>query len=489
MTNPIKELKNICIQIGRMFRVKRNEALPALLTLALFITLNSLVAMRYAESFTKPHVAYWRNFLSKFCISGFDPLTYVIVSDWYPKYDIYRHPLLAFFVYPLYLLNSLLMDWTGLNLAMFLVMAILLFLVFYSFVFTLRICRDVVGLKNADAAMLSFFLFGCGYVMLTFIVPDHFAPSMFMLLMALYVCGVKLRDNKRLNGWQTMLMLIFTAGTTLTNGAKIVIDALYVDGKRFFRPRYMFCAIVIPSAIIWYFSRWEYRYYKWPLEMKVQKEKRQKSEKERTKNLIAFMDTTSIKDSTKAMAAFKAWDKQRIKKKFKEDHKQPWNTHKGKAMSKTGMLQYTDISTPRWSSIKENFFGESIQFHRKHLLEDTLKSRPVIVEYESWFFYAVEALILALFLLGVWCGRKSKFLWMTLTGFCVEIGIHIVLGFGLNEVYIMGAHWLFILPIAMAFALKEAKGKKLAALRTLIGLLAAYLLIYNATLLCTYLTA
>ena len=294
------------------------------------------------------------------------------MSTWGPKYDIHRHPLLAFFVYPLYLLNTALMDLTGLNLVQFIIALILLFLMFYSFIFMMRICRDIIGLRNTDAALLSGFLFSCAYIMLTFIVPDHFAPSMFMLLMALYVCGVKIRDKKRLNGWQAVLMFIFTAGTTLSNGAKIVIDALFVEGKRFFRPKYLIFAIAIPCAGMWYLSDAEYRYYRLPVEQQRRADVKKASEREWAKNHAAFMDTTTIMDSAEAEKAFKVWDNKRILAKYRKDQKLPWNAHKGKPLVKKGMLQYTDMTTPRWQSLVDNVFGETIQLHQDYLLGDTL---------------------------------------------------------------------------------------------------------------------
>ena len=489
MTNPIKELKNIFIQIGRMFRVKKNEVIPSLSALAFYIILNALIIMRYYDSFSKVHVAFWKNFIKKFSVSGFDPITYVVLSTWGPKYDIHRHPLLAFFVYPLYLLNTALMDLTGLNLVQFIIALILLFLMFYSFIFMMRICRDIIGLRNTDAALLSGFLFSCAYIMLTFIVPDHFAPSMFMLLMALYVCGVKIRDKKRLNGWQAVLMFIFTAGTTLSNGAKIVIDALFVEGKRFFRPKYLIFAIAIPCAGMWYLSDAEYRYYRLPVEQQRRADVKKASEREWAKNHAAFMDTTTIMDSAEAEKAFKVWDNKRILAKYRKDQKLPWNAHKGKPLVKKGMLQYTDMTTPRWQSLVDNVFGETIQLHQDYLLGDTLRDRPVFISYRNAVNYIVEAAIVLLFLFGIWCGRKSRFLWMALLGFGIDFTVHVILGFGLNEVYIMGAHWLFIIPIAIAFAMKKAEGRRLLALRALLGIITAFLLIYNGSLLVGYLLA
>ncbi len=487
MNNPIKEFKNIFVQIIRMFRIKKNEALPALIALAVYIGLNAMVIMRYADKFTKPTVAFWSLFVNNFKISGFDPLTYYIVSTWTPAYNIYRHPLLAFFVYPLSVLDKWLMDATGVNLVQYIVATILLFIVFYSFIFMIRICRDIIGVKSIDATLLSALLFSFGYVMVSYIVPDHFAPSMFMLLMALYVCGVKLRDNKRLDGWQTMLMFLFTAGITLSNGIKIFIDALFVDGKKFFRPRYILCAVIIPSAIIWTFARWEYKYYQYPKSKQRAEAKKRESDKKKEKEFALFKDTTSIKDSIEIKKAFDGMMKERIRAKYKADHKQPGFSHKGKPIANGEFSSWTDISTPRWDSAVENLFGESIQLHPDYLLGDTLRGRPVLVYYNNPLNYTIEAVIVALFIAGIWFGRRHRFLWMALCGFGFDMFIHMILGFGLNEVYIMGAHWLFVIPISIAYIIKVLDRKKLLIARGLIVLLSAYLLIYNITLITKYL--
>lgn len=487
INNPVKEFKNIFIQIFRMFRIKKGEAIPAILALVVYICLNGLVIYHYADKFMKPTKAFWSLFVKNFNISGFDPLTYYVMSTWNPAYNIYRHPLLAFFVYPLSLLNGWLMDITGINLVQYIVAAILLFIVFYSFIFMIRICRDIIGVKNTDAIILSSMLFSFAYVMVAYIVPDHFAPSMFLLLMALYVCGVKIRDNKKLDGWQTMLMFLFTAGVTLSNGIKIFIDALFVDGKRFFRPRYFLFAVLIPSAVIWGVARWEYKTLKYPEDKKRFELKKKKSEEKKAKEYAAFRDTTSIKDSTEAKKAFDSIMKQRIRAKYIADHRAPGYTHKGKPIANGEFSSWTDISTPRWESAVENLFGESIQLHKDYLLGDTLRGRPVLVYYNNAINYTVEFIFVVLFITGIWFGRRSRFLWMALCGFSFDMFLHVVLGFGLNEVYIMGAHWLFVMPIAMAYIFKAVDNKKLIFMRGLIGFLTVYLLAYNLSLLVPYL--
>ncbi len=41
--------------------------------------------------------------------------------------------------------------------------------------------------------------------------------------------------------------------------------------------------------------------------------------------------------------------------------------------------------------------------------------------------------------------------------FGLDMMLHIGLGFGLNEVYIMAGHWIYAIPIAIGFLLKQKR--------------------------------
>ena len=92
--------------------------------------------------------------------------------------------------------------------------------------------------------------------------------------------------------------------------------------------------------------------------------------------------------------------------------------------------------------------------------------------------------MMLLFAIGIWFGRKSRFLWMCLSCFAVDLFIHVLLGFGINEVFIMAPHFMFVLPIATAYLLKEFHTRWL---RIGIALIMLYLFIYNGYLLIDFL--
>jgi hypothetical protein len=167
--------------------------------------------------------------------------------------------------------------------------------------------------------------------------------------------------------------------------------------------------------------------------------------------------------------------------------KDPWNANKGKPMSKPGFGAWTDISTPRWESTVENLLGESFQLHRDYLLEDCLRTRPAIVSYRSWYNYVFEVIIVLLFLAGIWYGRRSRFLWMLLSCLAFDMVLHLGLGFGLNEVYIMTAHWAFIIPLVIGFLFHKEHGLRHFSLHILVGLLILWLWIWNGWLIVNYL--
>ena len=96
-------------KIFSLFKIQKEERLLVLFFLVVLVALNSLVINLYYDKFTPFNRFYWPLFIRNFHVSGFDPITYSIISDWWAGYNVYRHPLLAFFMYPFYLLNKLLM--------------------------------------------------------------------------------------------------------------------------------------------------------------------------------------------------------------------------------------------------------------------------------------------------------------------------------------------------------------------------------------------
>ena len=468
-------------KIFDIFRIRREERWLALVVLVALLALNALVLCKYYDLFTPITRWYWPLFIRNFHISGFDPITYSVVSDWLAGYNVYRHPLLAFYMYVPYLINQALMQLTGINCAIFIVAAIQVSCAFYSMVFIYRIFREVIEVRRVDATVLTLFFFSFAYVMVSAIVPDHFIISMLLLLIALYISGRRMKSGCSFKTWQTVLYFVLTAGTSLNNGLKIFLAALFVNRRRFFRLRFLLLGVILPSALIWGTARVTYAKLVWPREMAQKKAKEEKKAREAKKAEEAKMAEVAKKSEVAADT---------VKKPTAVQHKTPAKAKRvrqGRPIGNGEFLRWTDITTSRMQSVVENLFGESIQLHQKHLLEDEFRQRPMIVHYSSWLNYVVEALVVLLFIVGMWCGRHSRFFWLCLSWFGLDMLLHVGMGFGLNEVYIMSAHWIFIIPIAVGFALLHLPKRFVAPVRYGVGLLTLYLWVYNVALIVKYL--
>ena len=454
----------------KIFKIKPEERIQSAIAMIVIIALNALFIYRMHELFMQPDFGpYFKTFERELHLSGYDPLTYMGVTDWDAVYQVYRHPLLSFMIWPLWLINQALTWMLGVNCVQYLVAAVLIFCSYYSYIFMYRIHREVIELQRWDATLLTAYFFSFAYILMSVIVPDHFTISMFLLLITLYISGVCIKKRREFKWWQSALLFYITAGVTLSNGIKVFLSGFFVNLRNFFRPKYLLLAVILPAALLWGTATWEYRTYVLPKEKARAELKARLAEKEKARVAQMTTEEKAQYDEKKAKR------EQRLKRQAAKT---------GKPMEDYGFLKWTDISTSRWESTYENLFGESLQFHQDYLLEDTLVRRPVFVKYRWTLSYVVEGLILLLAVAGIWFGRKSRFLWLCLSCMAFDMFIHVGLGFGLNEVFIMAPHYMFVLPIATAFLFR---GIQALWLRISVVVLMLYLFIYNGYLLTDFL--
>ncbi|MBR1688351.1 MAG: hypothetical protein IJ710_07445 [Prevotella sp.] len=445
--------------MGRVWCIKREEWAAAAVALLVFVAENILMIGKYYSLFTRGgRVAFWSIFSGHFTVSGFDSYIYLILSHWKVYYTLYRHPLLPLFLWPFAKLNKWLMTTYEHNFAVYIVGALLVVSSLYAFVFLYRILRELVGLRRWDATLLSALFFSFAGIMLTSVVPDHFCYSMTLILLTLYLAGRHLKSGTPMPGWQTGLLFFFTSGITLTNGLFVLLAAFFCNGgRRFFQWRHLVPAFVLPLLLV-----------------------------------VAgylFLDITVVRPDTRVQQA-------RIEKRMKTDARfaQRVRAHeawmKTRTSSNNTYTQWIDLRTSRWDTAVENLFGETIQLHTDYLLQDTNRTRPIIVRYRHAYNYVVEAVLLLLFAAGCWAGRRERFFQLVMAWFLFNMVLHIGIGFALTEVYIMGAHWLFALPIAVGYLLGirgEGRGRVTRnGLRLLIAGLTLYLWIYNGSLFYQY---
>ena len=457
---------------------RRDERPMMTAVLVLLVALNALTIAHYQGFFTPQADNYWNLFVTRFQVSGFDPISYYVISDWEARYNVYRHPLLAFVMWIPYLINRALMILTGINCALYIMCAIQIVAAWYAFLFLYRLIHDVLAVAKTEARLLCFFMYSFAMVMVTAMVPDHFVLSLCLLLFTLYITGLYLQRHRAMGVWATIGLFVATAGISLNNGLKVFMAALWVNGRRFFRPQFILGAVLIPAIALWWGCRNEYHYLVAPGEnarhaanAKRKAEQRQR-EAERQRQAAVTMTLKAATDSAHRTAAAPA------KPKAKRQPK------KGAPLMEGEFMRWTDMTTPRWASIVENLMGESIQLHPDYLLQDESRSRPMIIKYRWAANYVVEAIIAMLFVMGIWCGRRNRLLWVALSWWAMDMALHVGIGFGLNEIYIMTAQWIYVIPLAMAFLFSNNRWMGLK--RGLVAALTLYLYIYNGYFIIDY---
>lgn len=437
-------------------QILRKEERPiAVVALVVFAALNALLIANHWQSFTRgAHVGFWSVFYNHLNMSGYDIFSLIFISCMRLHWNTLRHPLFVIVLLPLFWLNRLIMPPTEFNAAVLLMAALLVAADVWGAVLMHRLLRDVVEVRRVDAALLTALFYGFAHVMIATMVPDHFALSLPLLLLTLLIAGRNLKEGKPMKLWQSALLFFLTAGVTLTNGVKVALAAWFVNGRKVFSWRSI-AAFVVPTLLLGAIYVWQQDAIVAPQERKIK----------RIEAAVAKKDPARIAKLN--------------------EHNDFVKQQNGEALTENvPLLEWSDITTDRWQSAVDNLFGESLQLHRDYLLEDVQQTRPVFVQYRSALNYVVEALLVVLLAVGAWMARREKFFLMVLAWFGFDMLMHMGFGFGLNEVYIMTAHWAFIIPIASGYILRRSNSM---APRVLVAALAVWLWAYNAAIVIGYL--
>lgn len=442
----------------KLFGIRKDERRMALLVGLFFVVLNLFVAYCYPHAFFLGGRQGYYTIFMHYVVSGFDQWNYMELSCGRLLIVAMRHPLVYPLLYPLYRLNLLMMDITGHNCAVFIMAALSVLSAVYTSVFLFRTLREVIGVGKNDARLLVAFFFSIAYITITFITPDHFGLSLFLLTLTMYVAGSFLVGKRRHmpSLWVQSLLFFLTAGITLSNGVKTVIAYWFMRGRRVFAWKSV-ASFAVPLILLMGIHLWVDKKVAVP----------QRAEADRMTAIAKHHDPNFDKVHRR--------------------HDEFVKRQNGKPIDEDGiLLKWSDTATPRVASICENLFGESFQIHQQFTLQDTLKTRPVIVHY-SWIWnYIVEIFIVVLLVGGIFLSFRQPFMLMLLAWFGFDMVMHIGFGFGLNEVYIMAAHWAFLVPVAIGYLLCALKPRAYKGVRMAVALLTVYLFVYNLWFIVDY---
>ena len=432
------------------FKIKKEERGLLAVSLIIFVLLNAMTICSNWDAYTEGATGgFWSIFTRRFSMSGYDCWSWITVSGMRIHFATARHPLYLTFLYPMYLLNHWLILQTGFNWAVFFIGIVIVLSAVYSAIFLYRILREIIGLSRRQSLLLDALFFSFGHVMLPSMVPDHFIISTMLLLLTAYIAGTKMQKGRPMAAWQTMTLLFFTAGMATSNGVKTLIAAWFANRSRLFRPRYLLIAVVAPVIALVAINRWQY----YALEVPQQQ-------------VIANIEKKAALHPNAKMT------------KKQEEHRRWVEKHDMKRAG-DGLLSLMDFSSPRLPAIIENFVGEPILIHSDHALGDVYHDRPVIVHYHSVWGYVLVAAVMLFLILGLLTSARERLLQMLLLWLSCDVMLHLVLGFGINECYIMASGWLFIIPISMGYLMRRLQGGCRLAAEATVLLLALLLWGHN----------
>lgn len=451
-------VRNIMLSI---FKIRKSERGVAMVAAILFAVLVG-VMIAFATGYGNVDVSQ-----RGVVLSGFDNNIYPSLRSWTVRFELLRHPLMSPLLWPLSVLDGWLMAWTGHECNVYIVGVLWWLMDCYTFMFVYRFLHDIIRLKKFDATLMTLLFFSLGYVMMAAVYPDHMTVTMFLLSLTMLVMGQEIRSGRAVAVWKKLLLFLLCTGVTTTNCAKVLLadfvafvnkETHIIKGAdplmmRLFR-RYVW--FLIPVVILFgaYYAQKEYI-------VKPRVVAKWKA------------NQAKIAKGSKEAGSIKARNQRVMDAKKKQ-------VMKGK------LFQFTDVTVERIPSAWHNAFGEGLQLHSDHRLQDFYArdntKRPLFVEYGSWVQYMVEILLLLLLLCGIALGIRDRAMWIPLSWFLFDMVIHLGFNFAINDVYIMTAHWAFIFPVAYAYLLKrmEHSHRLYLVARASLTLLTLYLIAYNS---------
>lgn len=378
----------------------------------------------------------------RFNMSGYDAYLVNIIKDpiCHAQATI-RHPLFSLFMVPIHFIYNIIQS-------NYVILCIIAGLTAGANYYMFLILNKIVGTNKAEALVLTVLFISFAYILLMGITPESYPFSLFLLVYSLYIIGNNMQKQIPTKLKQYMILFFLTAGVTVTNGLKVLAGIL-------FEP------LTFKKKIIWLISiTFAFLIVITPVYVG-------------TKYLIRQSEAKSTISTTEIQTS----------------EKQDLKIEKATAKKVPGFMGFIDFETPYIPAIIHNFIGESIVFHNAELgnRNQNLQNKIILTNYSHPFHNIIAIALFLLAVLSFFISFKNKFVKYLLCFFAVDILLHFVFRFGLNEAYIFAPHWIMIVPILIGFLLKKIPNKARKISICLISILSIYLLGENVYMLSSYL--
>lgn len=316
--------------------------------------------------------------------------------------QISGHPLLMLFYYPFVLIGNALVYLVTFKAKTLLFVLLSSTMISMSCVYVFRYLREIIEIKRTVAYLITlFFAFFSTNLLLCF-TPESFTLSAIFLAFNVYYNSSYIKKEKSPPFLSNIVLADFIlGGITLTNVAKGIVPVLFFKEKKISILKKVVLLGVIFLAI------------------------------------LSIVQIISI--------VF-------LSKNFFESifiHRESF-TNSALSGSSFSQMVFT------------HFFGSAIFFPPMMNYTAYNSTMQYIIEgnYSYWWQYIFVALMLATIVASLIKNYKNPFVQMIFLLFLIDIIIHCVMKFGINQPFIYGAHWVYCIPLLFGWLYSKLKEKQ-----------------------------
>ncbi|AEE12899.1 DUF6080 domain-containing protein [Porphyromonas asaccharolytica] len=249
--------------------------------------------------------------------------------------------------------------------------------------------RHVVQLDTGRSLLLSGLLLSTFTVMTLSFTVESYPLSMALLVLSLLCLSSQLKQEKRLSGWHVTLWSLLLGGVTLTNFAK-PLSLLLLSKEE---------------------SLW------------------QRARK-------AFLPTLLLLTLVVAVGWF---------------YQQRGTSQGAEEPMLTAQVNDLLRFQTRSADLVPDFFGHPLLISDLEMRE--LHGETVLrpTPYACWAMQLLPWGVVLLLLSMIWIGRRYPLAWAIPLYLAVDVAVHLIGGYGLDEAVIFGGHWVFLVPMALGW--------------------------------------
>ena len=249
--------------------------------------------------------------------------------------------------------------------------------------------RRVVQLDTGRSLLLSGLLLSTFTVMTLSFTVESYPLSMTLLVLSLLCLSSQLKQEKRLSGWQVSLWSLLLGGVTLTNFAKPL-------------------SLLLLSKEV---SLWQ----------RVRK---------------ALLPTLLLLALVVAVGCF---------------YQQRGASQGAEEPMLTAQVNDLLRFQTRSADFVPDFFGHPLLISDLEMRE--LHGETVLrpTPYDCWSMQLLPWGVVLMLLSMIWVGRRDPLAWAIPLYLAVDVAVHLIGGYGLDEAVIFGGHWVFLVPMALGW--------------------------------------